>query len=576
MPLDPIVSLAVAVAEAPGCCAFLVGSGISRDAGVPTGMEVFWRAVGDLYKVEEKTSEVPDLEALKRWLESKERTDLGYSGILELFDQGTRRDYVANLFEGVEPGPTHRLLAEMAVRGWVRVFVTTNFDRLLENALRARGIEPIVVSSDDELARATRREHARCFILKPHGDYQQMTIRNTPSELSDLEVGVSAELGEIVDRYGLVVLGYSGSDEAVANTIRKRTSRYGLWWVSRTDPAPAANALIEAAGGRVIRRDGAESFLSDLIQRIEVLDSHPTGITPEVVHDEVLALLRRRDEVGLDTILRRERDSLEEGSRVVAELTPAGSNAAAAQALRAVLMPIAERRLASLIPLVLHDAERFRDEMTAFMDVIGRQLRQSGHLEYLNAASWIAWWCSYTTGALALRERRWTALRTVLDAVFLNWSEQPQYAIARSGDTGRLLGSTVPPPPGQVWLAPDFTFAYRIVSETPWLRDRYPTFVKLQGEPEHSFAEFSVVAGIAMGLREITVAAYWSTYDESIRRLLLRLHHDSDFRSQVAAVVGVDPGNFAETASTALELGARVGGYPPHLAPRPLLMRGRD
>ena len=40
VPLDPIVSLSVALAEAPGTCAFFLGAGVSRDAGVPTGYEV--------------------------------------------------------------------------------------------------------------------------------------------------------------------------------------------------------------------------------------------------------------------------------------------------------------------------------------------------------------------------------------------------------------------------------------------------------------------------------------------------------------------------------------------------------
>jgi hypothetical protein len=35
--LDPIVSLA-GMAEAPGSFAFLLGSGVSRDAGIPTGV----------------------------------------------------------------------------------------------------------------------------------------------------------------------------------------------------------------------------------------------------------------------------------------------------------------------------------------------------------------------------------------------------------------------------------------------------------------------------------------------------------------------------------------------------------
>lgn len=62
MPLDPIVSLSVA--ETPSSCAVLVGSGVYGEAGVPTGMDVYWLAVADLYKVETKSPDAPDRERL--------------------------------------------------------------------------------------------------------------------------------------------------------------------------------------------------------------------------------------------------------------------------------------------------------------------------------------------------------------------------------------------------------------------------------------------------------------------------------------------------------------------------------
>jgi hypothetical protein len=58
------------------------------------------------------------------------------------------------------------------------VFVTTNFDRLLEHALQSRGIEPVVVTCDADLQTAPSREHSTCYVLKPHGDYLQQTVRN--------------------------------------------------------------------------------------------------------------------------------------------------------------------------------------------------------------------------------------------------------------------------------------------------------------------------------------------------------------------------------------------------------------
>jgi hypothetical protein len=319
--LDPIVSLSVAIAEAPGSHAFFLGSGISRDAGVPTGQQVFWQAAGELHRLEEETEDTPDEDALGEWLKRTGRDRLGYSDLLELIapDPASRRDYLAKHFEGREPGKAHQRLAALAEQGAVKVFVTTNFDRLLEHALQARGIEPVLITSAADLASAPRREHASCYVLKPHGDYLQETIRNTPSELEQLESEIADELREIFERFGVVVLGYSGSDAAIAELMSTRRSRYGLYWVSRGEPSSGGTRIIEATGGRVIQRQDAGAFLADLQRRLEVFRAHPSGHTPVEVHDEVLALVRAEDWIGLAEVMRRERRELAEGMGVIAQ-----------------------------------------------------------------------------------------------------------------------------------------------------------------------------------------------------------------------------------------------------------------
>lgn len=67
--------------------------------------------------------------------------------------------------------------------GHVRVIITTNFDRLIENALREAGVEPTVVTSDDALKGAVPLIHSRCYVVKIHGDYPDTRIRNADSEL---------------------------------------------------------------------------------------------------------------------------------------------------------------------------------------------------------------------------------------------------------------------------------------------------------------------------------------------------------------------------------------------------------
>jgi hypothetical protein len=124
-PLDPIVSLTVAIAEAPGSFAFFLGSGVSRDAGVPTGDEVWWRTVGELWRLDHVAAETPSRDDLQQWLKATGRVEAGYSDVLEelMPEPASRRDYLSKLFATATPGPTHEALADLAVRGIVRVFV---------------------------------------------------------------------------------------------------------------------------------------------------------------------------------------------------------------------------------------------------------------------------------------------------------------------------------------------------------------------------------------------------------------------------------------------------------------------
>jgi NAD-dependent SIR2 family protein deacetylase len=152
-PLDPIVSLAVALAEAPGTCACLFGAGVSIDAGVPTAWEIRQDGFRRLYQQEIGATESPSDEQLAEWLKKSGHEHLDYSEVLDAIapDRAIRRALIAGYFDGAELGEAHERLADLAASGIIRVFITTNFDRLLEQALAARGVQPIVVSDDATL-----------------------------------------------------------------------------------------------------------------------------------------------------------------------------------------------------------------------------------------------------------------------------------------------------------------------------------------------------------------------------------------------------------------------------------------
>lgn len=567
VPLDPIVSLSVALAEAPATCAFFVGAGVSRDAGVPTGREVMLAGLRRLHQLETAADDPADDDELAAWQSATGREGITYSELLETItpDPAVRREYLAGFFEDKAPGPTHEALAALAKDGLVKVFVTTNFDRLLERALQAQGIDPAVVSSDADLDVGVPREHAECLVLKPHGDYLQQTIRNTPAELAVLDPGIDAELTEIFSRYALVVLGYAGADEGIATALRARRSRYGLWWVSRGDPAPAAQGLIEATGGRLIRRDSALDFLSDLRRRLKVFEDHPTGETPATVHDATLALIRENDAIGLEDELRRERRWFAtELARIVEEAHGRGvPNESSVPPVYDLLRPVIERRLASLLPLALHHAEHFAVEVHELARMLVRRPVRGGYTVWNELPEWACTWLGYVCGATLVRLDRLEALEPLLSATWLNPNEEEEQLLwLPAGDVGLAFGRTTLD--GR-WLSPAWEHLVRSLEPMSWLRERYPELYE-EGEPRLSMGEFDLAYCIYLGNADRRAVPFFALAE--VGNWARALNRDAGLRARLGPVLGLPPEDFLTAAAAAIrDLPTWRGGFVPTEAP---------
>lgn len=576
MPLDPIVSLAVALAEAPGTCAFLLGSGVSRDAGVPTGSEIMRRGLQRLYQLEQVSAEVPDDAGLDAWLAETDRDHISYSELLSLVapDAAVRREYLAGFFEGIDPGPTHEALADMAVDGVVRVFVTTNFDRLLEHALQARGIEPVVIASDADLAAAVPREHADCVVLKPHGDYLRETIRNTPEELAELEPAITTELGEVFSRYGVVVLGYSGTDEAIARTLRQRNSRFGVWWGARGELGQLATDLVEAVGGRVVRRDSAAVFLTDLRQRLAVFAEHPSGVTPATAHDGTLALIRSRDIVGLAEELRRERQVYDgEIDRISAHMreTHGIATEAALTELWDQLRPVLERRLASMLPLAMYDEDGLGSEVSQLARGLERRPVMSGLSAWIEIAEYAATWLGYVCGALLVSLDKIESLKPLIKQTWTDRSAHTEPLVFLPGSLGHGLGEALVEAPGggSQWLAPGWEFLARSLTNMEWLRERYPELFA-ESEPRRSMAQLDLLLVLGYGANEHRAAAFFTLGGDGASAFAARMHRDETVRRRIATTIELTLEDFDARAPQFIRdaqgFGAFAGRSPAQVA----------
>jgi hypothetical protein len=181
----------------------------------------------------------------------------------------------------------------------VRVIVTTNFDRLIEASLDDLGVRWSRVTNEAEIETAQPREVAQVFILKLHGDYGSIDMRNTTDEISILAPGVADELRSILRTHGLVIVGYAGSDEAVAATLRSIRPRLGLYWAVRGQASEVQSEILSAVAGWTVPIESADAFAADLERRVESLTASPSSHLPLDVYRETVSLIRRGDLIGV-------------------------------------------------------------------------------------------------------------------------------------------------------------------------------------------------------------------------------------------------------------------------------------
>jgi SIR2-like domain len=157
--------------------------------------------------------------------------------------------------------------------GLVRVILTTNFDRLIERALDARGVPYIVTATPAAVAGALPLHLQRCQVIKLHGDYLDPGFLNTPEELATYDPLVDRLLDRVFDEHGLIVIGWSATyDGALRSAIeRTETRRFSTWWVDPGSLSDNARRLADLRGATVAG-ESADTFLGAVAEAAAALE----------------------------------------------------------------------------------------------------------------------------------------------------------------------------------------------------------------------------------------------------------------------------------------------------------------
>jgi hypothetical protein len=294
--IEPHHSLAFSIQANPGIFAVLVGSGVSRNAKIPTGWEITLELVRKLAKLH---GEDGDSDPVK-WYHLKYGCAPDYSKLLDEVAKtpAERQQLLHGYFEATEqereeglkqPTEAHKAIAGLVAGGFIKVILTTNFDRLIERALLDAGVTPTIISSKDYIRGAMPLIHTKCCIVKVHGDYKDTRILNTPGELASYSEELNSYLDRIFDEFGLIVCGWSADwDEALRSAIvRASNRRFSTYWATLGEPGTFAKDLIQHRGAQVIPVQGADTFFHSLFEQVKSLEAysrpHPLSTAAAVV-----------------------------------------------------------------------------------------------------------------------------------------------------------------------------------------------------------------------------------------------------------------------------------------------------
>ena len=297
---DILTTLAFSVCSNKGVYALLLGSGISRNSGIPTG----WDIILDLVKklaIQQKEVEPKDPET---WFKNKYQEELNYSSILSqlVLASGERVNLLKDYFEPSEeerenhlkePTKAHKAIAQLAKDGYFKIVITTNFDRLLESALDDIGVKYQVISNESSIEGATPLIHAPFTILKVNGDYKDCRFKNTEEELSKYPDSVCEYISRIIDEFGLITCGWSATwDKALIDIIKSSTNRrYSSFFTYTNTCEESLNELAEFRGGKILMINDADTFFTELSERVNALET--IGRDIPITKDVAIARIKK-------------------------------------------------------------------------------------------------------------------------------------------------------------------------------------------------------------------------------------------------------------------------------------------
>jgi tetratricopeptide (TPR) repeat protein len=181
---------------------------------------------------------------------------------------------------GVQPGKSRKNDLFKARAAFSRLILTTNFDPFLQTALQAvnrlyfMSDTPEVGVSNEILDDETDAIH----LVYVHGTIHRRLQATSDEEIQALKEKNAKTLAPVLERHGVIFLGYSGWDDAIVEALGAcKSFDYRLYWCGlEADPlargafGPRVAGILGKSSAMYVQTTGAGRFMARLLAKLVV------------------------------------------------------------------------------------------------------------------------------------------------------------------------------------------------------------------------------------------------------------------------------------------------------------------
>ena len=279
--------------------ALLLGAGCSITSDIPSAEDCIWEWKSSIYKTNNPSvlgwidnyKNPKNQNIIQNWLDTQGSfPEKGSKDEYSFYAQKCypidehRRQYFQKICSGKKPSIGYNTIPILAKHGMLDTVWTTNLDELIVSACVGSGIQSIEITLDS-VQRISKRTQNRneLPVIKLHGDFKYGDLKNTDKELLTQDETFRQKLIVYLQDKHLVVVGYSGRDTSLMNTLKEAYSKSEggiLYWCGYGDNTNSdVDDLIQIAkkNGRnafYISTDGFDSTLRKITQIVVESDDN--------------------------------------------------------------------------------------------------------------------------------------------------------------------------------------------------------------------------------------------------------------------------------------------------------------